>query len=55
MPPQYEAIRDKLVKEGKPLKEAKTTAAKIYNSKHPEAPVTGKTEPVTSKSKGRRR
>ena len=39
MPKQYEAIRDKLVAQGKSLKEAKTSAAKIYNSKHPKAPV----------------
>ena len=40
MPKQYEAIRDSLVKKGKSLKEAKTTAAKIYNSKHKSKPVT---------------
>jgi hypothetical protein len=33
MPKQYEAIRDKLMQEGKPKKEAQATAAKIYNSK----------------------
>lgn len=33
MPPeQYEAIRDSLIKKGKSRKEAKTIAAKIYNS-----------------------
>ena len=41
MPKQYEAIRDKFVSEGMPLKEAKTRAAKIYNSKHPKAPISG--------------
>lgn len=30
MPPQYEAIRDKLISEGKSIKAAKTSAAKIY-------------------------
>jgi hypothetical protein len=33
MPKQYEAIREKLIAEGKPKKEAQATAAKIYNSK----------------------
>ncbi len=40
MPRQYEAIRDKFIAEGKPVAEAKTRAAKIYNAKHPDAPVT---------------
>jgi hypothetical protein len=39
MPAQYEAIRDKFISEGTDTKEAKTRAAKIYNSKHPEEPV----------------
>ena len=42
MPKQYEAIRDSLVKKGVPLKDAKTSAARIYNSKHPGKPVTNK-------------
>lgn len=42
MPKQYEAIRDSFVAKGTPLKEAKTRAAKIYNSTHHDAPVTGK-------------
>ena len=44
MPPaKYEAIRDKLVAEGKSLKAAKTSAAKIFNAtrKSGEMPVTG--------------
>lgn len=32
MPKQYEAIRDKFISEGMGAKEAKTRAAKIYNS-----------------------
>ena len=42
MPAQYEAIRDKLVKEGVPLKEAKSRAARIYNAgrKRGQRPVT---------------
>lgn len=42
MPAQYEAIRDSLVKKGVPLADAKTQAAKIYNSQRPKnaAPVT---------------
>lgn len=39
MPRQYEAIRDKFVAKGVPLKAAKTSAAKIYNAKHPGKPV----------------
>lgn len=44
MPKQYEAIRDKFISQGMGTKEAKTRAAKIYNSKHKENPVTGKSE-----------
>jgi hypothetical protein len=44
MPKQYEAIRDKFEAKGMGAKEAKTRAAKIYNSKH-------KSNPVTRKSK----
>lgn len=40
MPKQYEAIRDKFISEGMSSDEAKTRAAKIYNAKHPSAPVT---------------
>jgi hypothetical protein len=39
MPKQYEAIRDKFISEGMDTKEAKTRAAKIYNSKHHDNPV----------------
>jgi len=42
MPRQYEAIRDKFVRQGMPLKEAKRRAAKIYNAEHPKSPVTRK-------------
>jgi hypothetical protein len=34
MPAQYEAIRDKLIKEGKSKKDAQKHAAMIYNSKN---------------------
>jgi hypothetical protein len=40
MPAQYEAIRDKFTAKGIPLAEAKTHAAKIYNSTHHDNPVT---------------
>jgi hypothetical protein len=40
VPKQYEAIRDKFVAQGKPEAEAKTRAAKIYNSAHKANPVT---------------
>lgn len=49
MPAQYEAIRDRFVSKGMPLKEAKTHAAKIYNSTHHDAPVTGRSEPAMNK------
>ena len=44
MPKQYEAIRDKLISEGKSPKAAKTSAARIYNAqrKPGQKPVTGK-------------
>lgn len=32
MPARYEAMRDKFIKEGSSVREAKTKAAKIYNS-----------------------
>lgn len=38
MPKQYEVIRDKFIAQGKSEKDAKTSAAKIYNylrDKHP--------------------
>jgi len=42
MPKGYEKIRDSYVKKGIGLKEAKTIAAKIWNSKHKKNPVTNK-------------
>jgi len=39
MPREYEAIRDKLRKTGMDPKAAKKKAARIFNSRHPEAPV----------------
>jgi len=39
MPAQYEAIRDAFLKKGYTVKQAKTSAAKIYNSKHKKNPV----------------
>ena len=42
MPKAYEAMRDKFIKEGLSKNAAQEKAAKIYNSKHPKAPVTGK-------------
>ena len=43
MPDKYEAIRDKLISQGTPEKEAKSQAAAIYNSqrKKGQPPVTG--------------
>lgn len=40
MPKQYEAIRDKLKKQGMSDADAKTHAAKIYNATHKKNPVT---------------
>lgn len=44
MPKKYTEIRDKLKAKGESDKEAKTSAAKIYNAqrKKGQAPVTGK-------------
>jgi hypothetical protein len=44
VPKQYEAIRDKFVSEGKPLAEAKTRAAKIYNAANRDNPVTNQSD-----------
>lgn len=41
-PKAYEAMRDKFKKEGMKDKEAKEKAARIYNAKHPDKPVTRK-------------
>lgn len=42
MPKQYEAIRDRMMGKGMGEDEAQMHAARIYNAKHPGAPVTGK-------------
>ena len=44
MPARYEAIRDNMLKRGLTLAEAKTSAARIFNSsrKKGEKPVAGK-------------
>jgi hypothetical protein len=42
MPKEYENRRDQLIREGYSEKAAKTRAAKEYNSRHPEHPVTRK-------------
>lgn len=39
MPEQYEAIKKKFLSEGTGEAEAKTRAAKIYNSQNPDNPV----------------
>lgn len=33
MPREYEAIRDRLIRKGVSVKEAKTRAAKVYNAR----------------------
>ena len=42
MPKAYEKMRDKFKKEGMSDKAAKSKAARIYNAKHPQKPVTRK-------------
>jgi len=42
MPKPYEVMRDKFAGEGMSCGAAQSKAARIYNSKHPGAPVTGK-------------
>lgn len=42
MPKAYERMRDTFKREGLSDKAAKAKAARIYNAKHPKAPVTGK-------------
>lgn len=44
MPKQYEAMRDKFKKEGMSDQAAKGKAARIYNAKHPNKPVTRKSD-----------
>lgn len=38
MPKKYEAIRDRLIRQGMSVKQAKQHAARIYNSKRGSAP-----------------
>lgn len=46
MPKQYEAIRDKLIKQGLPVQAAKERAARIYNAgRKPGARPVGKHAP----------
>ena len=56
MPKQYEAIRDKLIRQGVPEAEAKRRAAKIFNAqrKKGQRPVTGKHKKVGGKKTSRR-
>ena len=42
MPKAYEKMRDKFKQEGMSDKAAKGKAARIYNAKHPQKPVTRK-------------
>lgn len=44
MPKAYESMRDKFAAEGLSYDAAQAKAARIYNAKHPNAPVTGKHE-----------
>ena len=42
MPKGYEKMRDSFKRKGMDDKDAKEKAARIWNSKHPKNPVTGK-------------
>lgn len=42
MPKGYEKMRDAFIREGMSEKAAKKKAARIWNAKHPNNPVTGK-------------
>lgn len=44
MPKAYESMRDKFAGEGMSYDAAQAKAARIYNAKHPNAPVTGRSE-----------
>ena len=52
MPRQYTAIRDKQVKKGVPYDKAQSSAAAIYNSLHPDAPMSGKSDKKKKKPSG---
>lgn len=55
MPAAYVKMRDKFAAD-MPLDEAKTKAARIYNSQNPDAPVTGNYDKKhPPKSKGKRK
>jgi len=54
MPRQYEAMRDKFKSQGMSDAAAKTKAAKIYNSKHPDNPVTRKSDEPTKAKKSKK-
>lgn len=51
MPAQYEAMRDKFASSGMSYDAAQAKAARIYNSKHPGAPVTGHNEKKPARKK----
>ncbi len=55
MPAGYEKIRDKLIKQGMPVKEAKRRAAKIWNAEHPKNPVHPFYEEEKKKKRGPRK
>ena len=55
MPRQYESMRDKFAKEGMDYDDAQAKAAAIYNSKHKDKPVTGKSDKKGAKKKRKKR
>ena len=54
MPRQYESMRDKFAQE-MDYDKAQAKAAAIYNSKHKDAPVTGKSDKKGAKKKRKKR
>lgn len=55
MPRAYEKMRDKFVRDGLGYDAAQEKAARIYNSKHKDAPVTGKSDQKGRKKKRKKR
>jgi hypothetical protein len=54
MPKGYEEIRDRLIDQNMPVKEAKMHAARIWNAQHPENPVTRHSDKAPDKHQGKK-
>jgi hypothetical protein len=55
MPKQYKSMRDKFVSEGLSLNAAQSKAARIYNAKNPENPVTKEYDKQSARRTQRKR